>query len=369
MSHPSSSGDNENGNSPQHDAKASNSLPFLGGLPHPRANSELHQDSIIDDTHISTLPDVNAKRGKSRPPPDEQAVSHTQVPQRSKRQTPHADSKPARIPPIKKVDAPHDGKLHAWGMDLDDEEITDVNTPGDIEDDNDEPFTVYDAVAGRLGYEGLVTEGRRPVSAAEYLLRHQQGPQQDQSYEQFSAHRHLKHRLPDSDLLKAIHTHASDFYGAHPDAEDSFGSMDETALIAMGILLEEFAAERLGETGDLAFVEAAHPGEVDLPKPTGRKIKRQKTKHEGRVKSERDIKAESGLSGEESSMDDRGRSSGQKRRRGDPMEVSDIATEEEAEGTDEDPSHNSEVESWISQTLLDSQGQTSSQPGTDLPIR
>lgn len=33
--------------------------------------------------------------------------------------------------------------------------------------------------------------------------------------------------------------------------------MDETALIAFGILLEETAKEALGETGDLAFTEAA----------------------------------------------------------------------------------------------------------------
>lgn len=31
--------------------------------------------------------------------------------------------------------------------------------------------------------------------------------------------------------------------------------MDETALIAMGILLEEMAKESLGETGDLVLVE------------------------------------------------------------------------------------------------------------------
>lgn len=33
--------------------------------------------------------------------------------------------------------------------------------------------------------------------------------------------------------------------------------MDETALIAFGILMEETARELLGETGDFAFVEAA----------------------------------------------------------------------------------------------------------------
>lgn len=33
--------------------------------------------------------------------------------------------------------------------------------------------------------------------------------------------------------------------------------MDETALIAFGILMEEMARKLLGETGDLAFTEAA----------------------------------------------------------------------------------------------------------------
>lgn len=39
--------------------------------------------------------------------------------------------------------------------------------------------------------------------------------------------------------------------------------MDETALIALGILMEEMAKETLGETGDLALVEAAKPEEEE----------------------------------------------------------------------------------------------------------
>tara|TARA_R110002003_G_scaffold97_36_gene8008 strand:+ start:3384 stop:3647 length:264 start_codon:yes stop_codon:yes gene_type:complete len=41
--------------------------------------------------------------------------------------------------------------------------------------------------------------------------------------------------------------------------------MDETALIAFGILLEETAREELGETGDLAFTEAADEEEERAP--------------------------------------------------------------------------------------------------------
>lgn len=34
-----------------------------------------------------------------------------------------------------------------------------------------------------------------------------------------------------------------------------FESLDETALLALGILMEEMAGDVLGETGDMAFVE------------------------------------------------------------------------------------------------------------------
>lgn len=86
--------------------------------------------------------------------------------------------------------------------------------------------------------------------------------------------------IPDGDLLRALHTYASDFYARMPDPRvrdrrrrhDSegesfeamkarlkacrdFKSMDETALIAMGVLMEEMIKESLGETGDLAFAE------------------------------------------------------------------------------------------------------------------
>lgn len=68
--------------------------------------------------------------------------------------------------------------------------------------------------------------------------------------------------LPDSDMLKALHAYASDFYShASPDGGSTdWRSLDETALIALGILMEEVS--RLGKTSDLGLTE----GEiVDLP--------------------------------------------------------------------------------------------------------
>lgn len=67
----------------------------------------------------------------------------------------------------------------------------------------------------------------------------------------------LRTPLPDSDLLKAFHCYASDFYSRSVIEEDStdWHSMDETALLAFGILLEETGREILGDTGDLVFTE------------------------------------------------------------------------------------------------------------------
>jgi hypothetical protein len=64
-------------------------------------------------------------------------------------------------------------------------------------------------------------------------------------------------RLPDSDLLKAIHAYASDLYADATDDKGrcDFRSMDETALLALGVLLEEAAVQVLGETGDMVLVE------------------------------------------------------------------------------------------------------------------
>ena len=74
-------------------------------------------------------------------------------------------------------------------------------------------------------------------------------------------------RLPDSDLLKAVHAYTTDFYarGTENEYEGDLRSMNETALLAFSILLEEAAEHLLGETGDMVFVE----GEDDEPVQTG----------------------------------------------------------------------------------------------------
>lgn len=77
--------------------------------------------------------------------------------------------------------------------------------------------------------------------------------------------------LPKSDLLKAIHEYSSEFYGALNRGQGVLDSgrnldersMDETALLALGILLEEAGREVLGRRGHLVFTEGAHVDRED----------------------------------------------------------------------------------------------------------
>lgn len=102
-----------------------------------------------------------------------------------------------------------------------------------------------------------------PIRPEEVLFRRKNAPTRYEEDDVYFQERHLPShlKLPDSDLLKAIHAYASDFYGSESLRRQGGGkskdweSMDETALTAMGILLEEAAAEALGDSGHLAFLE------------------------------------------------------------------------------------------------------------------
>ena len=96
------------------------------------------------------------------------------------------------------------------------------------------------------------------------LFRRKAAPNRYEENDFYWADRSLteNQKLPDSDLLKAIHAYASDFYGRAVKGKGKvdFESLDETALLAVGILMEEAAREALGETGDLAFVQGENDG-------------------------------------------------------------------------------------------------------------
>jgi hypothetical protein len=106
-----------------------------------------------------------------------------------------------------------------------------------------------------------------PFAPEEVLFRRKNAPERYAEHDIYHAHeRDLPHSgrgvLPGSDLLKAIHAYSSRFYGAlecdqrYLDGRNvDERSMDETALLALGILLEEAGKEVLGRRGDLVFTE------------------------------------------------------------------------------------------------------------------
>lgn len=112
------------------------------------------------------------------------------------------------------------------------------------------------------------------VAPADVLFRRKDAPDRYAEHDIYQAHeRDLPQGgrgvLPTSDLLKAIHAYSSAFYGAldrkQPGPRSGFTvddrSMDETALLAFGILLEEAGREALGRRGDAVFTEGAREEE------------------------------------------------------------------------------------------------------------
>lgn len=102
-----------------------------------------------------------------------------------------------------------------------------------------------------------------PLAPDEVLFRRKDAPERYLENDIYYAHERRLPRggqgvLPESDLLKAIHGYASAFYGTKDGGRNGGPderSMDETALIAFGILLEEAGREVLGRRGDLVFTE------------------------------------------------------------------------------------------------------------------
>ncbi|KAI0974126.1 hypothetical protein F4678DRAFT_424708 [Xylaria arbuscula] len=148
--------------------------------------------------------------------------------------------------------------------------------------------TVYDAVAGRVTtthpihsynsqrphvkhHRPNAPDSRRNPALApeEVLFRRAGAPVRYAEKDIYQAHEDLpeggRSIFPDSDLLKTIHSYASHFYERLPANQqliyDETGegiserTMDETALLALGILLEEASREALGKRGDLVFTE------------------------------------------------------------------------------------------------------------------
>lgn len=115
--------------------------------------------------------------------------------------------------------------------------------------------------AGRIGNVKDAKASRQPLRPDEVLFKRRNAPIRYEESDYYFAHEHLPagQQLPSGDLLSALHAYVSKLYSRIPvpEMEKAWRCMDETALIAFGILMEETAREVLGDTGDLAFTEAA----------------------------------------------------------------------------------------------------------------
>lgn len=156
--------------------------------------------------------------------------------------------------------------------------------------------TLYDVVAGRYTHRGLSIRGHegpfgsRKLKPEEALFAKAAAPplyaEDPYAYDAAALlpSDDPKSTLPSSDLCKSLHTYASDLYSRHPRLKErkkkkggdvwdgdmaksfwelkkgfknkiEYKSMDETALLSLGILMEEMQREALGQTGDLVFTE------------------------------------------------------------------------------------------------------------------
>ncbi|KAG6026212.1 hypothetical protein E4U41_001315 [Claviceps citrina] len=178
-----------------------------------------------------------------------------------------------------------------------DEDNTDFQPLGGVAGQPRRLATLYDAVAGKVTKDNVRNDGTPsrnkalpdrvirhptrggPLGPDEVLFRRRDAPQRYAEHDVYYAHDRDLPRggqgiLPESDLLKSIHAYSSRFYAAmerrrrrdsqirpgHGGGGGGGGgvdvrSMDETALLAFGILLEEAGREILGRKGDCVFTE------------------------------------------------------------------------------------------------------------------
>lgn len=125
---------------------------------------------------------------------------------------------------------------------------------------------------GRVTQAGLVGRVKDFKGSAqslrpdEVLFKQLNAPVRYEESDDYCAHARLPkgQHLPSSDLLSTLHAYISMKYcrEAQTGSQRPWKCMDETALIAFGILIEETVREVLGDSGDLALTEAACLEEV-----------------------------------------------------------------------------------------------------------
>ncbi|RMZ74185.1 hypothetical protein GMOD_00005048 [Pyrenophora seminiperda CCB06] len=146
---------------------------------------------------------------------------------------------------------------------------------------------------GLLGNVKAAKSSKKPLRPDEVLFKRKNAPVRYEEDDYYPAHRRLPpgQELPSGDLAAALHAHVFRLWAniQRPGRHMIRKSMDETALIALSILMEETARGVLGETGDLAFTEAV---DEDEQRVLGCRLKRTEDQGKKRMLSGVDDDAE-----------------------------------------------------------------------------
>ncbi|KAI4618404.1 hypothetical protein J4E80_005002 [Alternaria sp. BMP 0032] len=140
--------------------------------------------------------------------------------------------------------------------------------------------TVYDAVKRRVARTGLIHNisdpkaSRKPLRPDEVLFKRKNAPIRYEEDDYYPAHNKLPpdQKLPSGDLATAMKAYVERLWlktgrrrrFSRKLMRRTWRGLNETALIALCILMEETARDALGETGDLAFTEAAEEHEHEI---------------------------------------------------------------------------------------------------------
>lgn len=122
-------------------------------------------------------------------------------------------------------------------------------------------------------HRDTASTGGRTLTPEEVLIRRPHYLNSKVKGEPYFAHERLPHdkKLPNSDMLTAIHAYAADFYKYSMErTKPVYQSLDESALLAFGILAEELAKEGMGTTGYRCLLddpEATDNEDLDNPIP------------------------------------------------------------------------------------------------------
>lgn len=122
-------------------------------------------------------------------------------------------------------------------------------------------------------HRDTASTGDRTLAPEEVLIRRPHYLNSKVKGEPYFAHERLPRGmiLPNSDMLTAIHAYAADFYKYSMErTKPVYQSLDESALLAFGILAEELAKEGMGATGFQCLLddpEATDNEDLDNPIP------------------------------------------------------------------------------------------------------